>query len=493
MRKLPKPGGKPLQKLLGCSLLLIVFLGLLYLIAPRQLQRLGDLFAPRRQQINLATAAEGGHYQRIAELMRTEMGRERGQGIRVLETQGSLENLSLLEAGKADFALVQGGLNHEAFQNISAVAHVSWQYVHILVPASSAVKQLRDLDGKNISLGPRLSGNASLGKNILSFFWPDDNIRMAYSNIDEISADFTANKMDAILLVYDFHAPVVDSLLMAGDYRLVDIPEAEAIAMALPGTYPADIIGGMYGSHRNIPEVDTTLRTLKVKTLLVARSNISRFAVERMLQVLYSHGFLKRANLDLNEATGRDVLEVPLHPAAVRFYRRNDPITSDMFEIGSFFLAVSLFLGSALSFMNKRGRERRLDQLREQIVPYFEDLLQASEMLSEVQDVATLEQLLSSMMATQRKAEADWLNGKLDTEHMENLYAIYGIHCSNAFQKMQQLLHERRLQMLLQLEQKGTVSAEEEAEITSEVGAATVRKEKARKRALPVADESAGE
>jgi hypothetical protein len=40
------------------------------------------------------------------------------------------------------------------------------------------------------------------------------------------------------------------------------------------------------------------------------------------------------------------------------------------------------------------------------------------------------------MMAMQRRAEKEWLEGKLDTEHMENLYAIYGIRCENAFHKM---------------------------------------------------------
>ncbi|NIM15904.1 MAG: hypothetical protein GTO45_28225 [Candidatus Aminicenantes bacterium] len=69
--------------------------------------------------------------------------------------------------------------------------------------------------------------------------------------------------------------------------------------------------------------------------------------------------------------------------------------------------------------------------------------------------------LLDQMMAMQRRAENQWLEGDLDTEHMENLYAIYGIRCENTFHKMTllQLIKNYRIlesasQVLQNLEKK---------------------------------------
>lgn len=447
--------GKSILFLKICIVLLLVVstvMGLMLIFAPGQLQRLGDLFAPRHQSLTIATAPEGGHYLRLSELMRQEIDKGRNVSMTVLRTQGSLENLELLEQGKADFALVQGGLDHDRLKGMSAVAQVSWQYVHILVPFDSPMRELRDLKGKKVSLGPPLSGNANLGKNLFDFFWPGGGVEIVHSRVADLSNDLAEGKIDAALLVYDFHANVVENLLRDGEYRILNIPESKAIADAIPGCFPTSIPRGTYGPNRTIP-AEEDLRTLKVKTLLITRTKTSRFAVERMLQVLYSPSYLKQARLNLVESQGRNVKELPLHSAARRYYRRNDPITADMFEIGSFFLAMILFLGSALSFVSRRGHERHLDRMRERIVPFFEELLRCSEALARVEDVPSLEELLASMMATQRRAENAWLRGELDTEHMENLYAIYGIHCSNAFQKMQQLLLEKRLKMLQSLDE----------------------------------------
>jgi len=77
-----------------------------------------------------------------------------------------------------------------------------------------------------------------------------------------------------------------------------------------------------------------------------------------------------------------------------------------------------------------------LEQKKKNIIPYFEELLLSSIKLTEVNDIEQLKKILDDMMSMQSKAEKEWLEGELDTEHMENLYSIYGIRCDNAFNKM---------------------------------------------------------
>jgi hypothetical protein len=139
---------------------------------------------------------------------------------------------------------------------------------------------------------------------------------------------------------------------------------------------------------------------------------------------------------------------LPLHAAADRFYRRNDPVTADKYEIGSAFLASLLFIASIVGFFNNRRRARSLNRKKKNIIPYFEELLNYSQRMAVIENSGQLKELLDQMMAMQRKAEKQWLEGDLDTEHMENLYAIYGIRCDNAFNKMTLLEMVKQYELL---------------------------------------------
>ncbi|MFC2140710.1 hypothetical protein ACFLQP_00245 [Acidobacteriota bacterium] len=111
-------------------------------------------------------------------------------------------------------------------------------------------------------------------------------------------------------------------------------------------------------------------------------------------------------------------------------------LIADKYEIGSAFLASLLFIASIFGYFINRYKARQLKLRRNHIIPYFEELLGYSNKMAAVEDIEQLKNLLERMMAMQRRAEKEWLEGKLDTEHMENLYAIYGIRCENAFHKM---------------------------------------------------------
>jgi TRAP transporter TAXI family solute receptor len=416
---------------------------LLLIFAPHHLQRLGSFLRHQTGpgEIIIATAETSGHYYRLGQLIKKEMGKQQGQKVKVRVTGGSLENIKLIKNREVHFALVQGGLLEDEtinFKGLAAVATIGWQYAHILVPNDSPVREFKDLAGKTLSLGSGESGNAVLGKLVLDYFPSNFNIQPVHTEITNAAQDFQSGKMDALFTVYDLQAPVLEDLLDTGQYRLVPIPEAEAIAYTIPGCFAAALPHSLYGPHRDIPARDMeTFATLKVNTLLVTHGGMNHYVIGNLLKTLYSTQFVKQSRLpDLNEEKGRKVFDLPLHPAAARFYHRNDPVTSDKYEIGSAFLASLLFLASIAGYIINRYKARQLKLRRNNIIRYFEELLGYSNKMAAVEDIEQLKNLLEQMMAMQRRAEKEWLEGKLDTEHMENLYAIYGIRCENAFHKM---------------------------------------------------------
>lgn len=471
MKNKRKPNFRIL-KITGTALagILAVYIVLL-IFAPHQLQRLGSSLrhkfgSGKIWRITMAAAEQGGHYYRLGTLIKKEMERQQNQKVDVRITSGTLENIELLRKGDVDFALVQGAVQEDEtvhFKDLSAVAAIGWQYVHILTPVDSPIKEFRDLAGKRVSMGPRQSGNAALGKLVFEYFSRSSTIQPVYTHIANAKEDFQAGKMDAFFTVYDLHAPILENLMNTGQYRLVPIPEARAVAYTIPGCFAAVLPHSLYGPHRDIPPREPgTFETLKVKTLLITRPGINRFLIQNLLQTIYSNKFIKLSRLpELSEEKGQDVFDLPLHPAAERFYRRNDPVTADKYEIGSAFLAFVIFIATVVSFIVNRCRAKVLERRKQNIIPYFAELLGYSEKMAAVNDIDQLKALLDQMMAMQRRAENQWLEGDLDTEHMENLYAIYGIRCENAFHKMTllQLIKNYRIlesasQLLQNLEKK---------------------------------------
>jgi TRAP transporter TAXI family solute receptor len=436
---------------------LVVYIVLL-IFAPQQLQRLGSALrhkfgSGKIWRFTVATAEKGGHYHRLGTLIKKEMERQQDQRAVIKETRGTLENIELLLKGEVDFALVQGAVKEDEtvhFKDLSAVAAIGWQYVHILTPVDSPIKEFRDLAGKRVDLGPLKSGNAALGNLVFEYFPPSSRIQRVYTGIADAKENFRAGKIDALFTVYDLHAPILENLMNTGQYRLVPIPEARAVAYTIPGCFAAVLPHSLYGPNRDIPPREPgTFETLKVKTLLITRPGINRFLIHNLLQTIYSNRFIKLSRLpELSEEKGQDVFDLPLHPAAERFYRRNEPVTADKYEIGSAFLAFVIFIVTVVSYFVNRYRAKVLERRKQNIIPYFAELLVYSEKMALVNDIDQLKELLDQMMAMQRRAENKWLKGDLDTEHMENLYAIYGIRCENAFHKMTLLQLSKNYQIL---------------------------------------------
>lgn len=420
----------------------IVVFTLLNLFAPHLLQRfgttLGNTLLPTRVvELTIATAARSGNYYRMGCLLRDNI---RTGAAQVLETQGTLENLALVSNNKVNFAFVQGALPQD-LTKVTAVARIGQQFVHVIVPTASEILNFKQLAGKTLSLGPEKSGHAMLGGRILEDCDFRPAARLVHTSISSIREDFASDRMDAIILIYDLNAPLLKDLLRQGDYRLIPLFEAEAMAYSISGLSPAVIPHGAYGPNRTIPPLaQAPFPTLAVNTLLVTPKSSNRFQVQSMLQTLYSPSFLKRSGLPLlNENYGQEVSGMPLHEAATRYYRRNAAITADHFEIGSALLAGLLFLGNIWTYLRTRANQRRQALYLEKIVPYFKELLTFSESMARETDPHKLKHILDSMMATQNRAEAQWLKGELDTEHMENLYMIYGIRSSNTASKILRL------------------------------------------------------
>lgn len=429
----------------ACSALALVCIaggGVFFVLAPYQASRMradiiSRLHTRGEAPLVLATAAEDGAYFKLGGVLRQHLDAYHSYKLDVKATLGSIENLRMLQDGSADLALIQGGLTTER-EGVVALANLGRQYVHLVVPADSPIKGFRDLAGKRVGVGPEGSGSEALAESVMDFFNFTEETTLVYDHNPELQEAFLDGEIDAAFTVYSLFAPAMEQLLGEGWYRLIPISDADAVSRYLPGVFADTLPPGLYGPDRSIPpEVGAPFSTLAVNTLLVSQRSLSDRQVYTILELIFSGDFLKAARLtDLNEAVAQKALHLPLHPAAEAFYTRRDPISSDRFEIMSFFLAGIVCLVSVVHYLLGHRRHRIANERRKAIRPYFEAMMDFGDEVESASNPSNLTRLIHTIMATQRGAEREWLEGRFDTEDMENLYAVYSLRCNNAFNKI---------------------------------------------------------
>lgn len=399
-----------------------------------------ELGPARGGTVVLATGVRDGGYYRLGEELRRALGDKLGVEVRV--TAGSRENIALLKSGKATFAFIQGGPDMGQ-QDLVALAVLEREYGHLIVPADSPVRSSLDLAGKRVALGSPQSGSHALGEALIDHarFQPGPTITDTPFTVADLEGAFTSGSIDAAFMVFELHAPLVETLLGTGRYRLVPLHSAYAVERLVPGTFAEIIPHSFYGPNRSIPgQAEGTVETVAVSALLVTRRQASSHLVRTILETVYSIPFTRDARLHrLVEEDGRRVRDLPLHPAAQEFYDRKSPVTSDKFEIASFFLAGLICLVSATHFAIGWWHRRREERRRRHIVVFFEELLKCGTMVEKSSCIDELTNTLHEMMAAQRRAEKEWLHGELRTEDMDNLYTLYGVRSRNAFHKIFQI------------------------------------------------------
>ena len=430
--------------------------GVFFVMAPYQASRaraaVADwLYLRGGNPLVLATAGQDGAYYALGENLRLHLDAARSFSIDVMPTRGSVENLALLKDGTADLALIQGGLAAERSdsggdwsglapekERLVALANLGRQYVHVVVPADSSIHEFRDLAGKRLGVGAANSGAEAMARDVMQFFRFSDPATLVADHNPELDKAFLDGEIDAAFTVYGLFAPALESVLEKGWYRLVPMEEADAVSRFLPGTFAETLPPYLYGPDRSIPPAtDKPFQTLAVNTLLVCHSGLPDRKVYTVLEEIFSGPFLKMARLTgLDENGAQSALHLPLHKAAEAFYNRRDPISSDLFEILSFFLAGIVCLASVIHFMVGRHRVQAQVQRREAIRPYFEAMMDYGDAVESAGSPSKLTCLIHKIMATQRGAERKWLEGVFDTEDMENLYAVYSLRCNNAFNKI---------------------------------------------------------
>ncbi|MEO1087368.1 MAG: TAXI family TRAP transporter solute-binding subunit, partial [Acidobacteriota bacterium] len=123
---------------------------------------------PAPRQLTLAAGSEGGAYFAFANQYREYLA-ENDFELTVLETGGSLDNLSRLASGEADLALLQGGVppGDDLDGTIESLGSLFFEPLWVFHRADLPVERLTDLAGLRLAIGGPGSGTKVLANQLL--------------------------------------------------------------------------------------------------------------------------------------------------------------------------------------------------------------------------------------------------------------------------------------------------------------------------------------
>lgn len=264
---------------------------------------------------------------------------------------GAVENLANIRAGLVETGFVQSDLAYWATHGKAlyeddgpvteyrAIASLYPEVLHIVVPATSDIRDPGDLRGKRVSLGPRGSGTLIDAQLVLDIYGLDQqDLQARYQTFEGAAESLKVGDIDAFFAIGGVPIPAIASLAEVYPIRILSLDDW-AISELLDG----------HPFFSNVPVSMTPyglaeVETIAVQALWLTTDRVPDDVVYEITKALWldtTRQALAEAHPTgalLAESGSAQCLAIPLHPGAKRYYkehgslctnaRRDDQITN---------------------------------------------------------------------------------------------------------------------------------------------------------------------
>lgn len=277
--------------------------------------------------LTIATGGNKGEYYAFGQALAKVVAKHQPHiQIKVLETEGSLQNMEFLEKKKVQLAIVQGDTPVEP--SVEAIASLFPEMFHLIAAANSDIQSIGDLKGKRVALMPKGSGSYAL-------FWPlSKHYGLTATDFEPVvlppeqaHAALRQGKVDALFRVISLGNAAVSQHLQTSQDRLVAIDQAAALQLSLPSLEATQIPKGTYNGAIPIPAKD--LPAVAVRAVLVTHQDVDERLIYEITRIL-SEARNELVKLHPQAAMIRPLesseqLGLRLHPGAKAYYNQDQP------------------------------------------------------------------------------------------------------------------------------------------------------------------------
>ncbi len=364
------------------------------------------------EKIRIAAGSKGSESFTIAQSIALMVQRSNPNLIvEVLETQGSNQNMQLLESQKVQMATIQA--DTKTLPAARLIAQLYPDAFQLVVRQESDIQSVADLRGKQIAIASKSSGQYN------SFWFLANHYGIYEGDIEAMSMStsaanwaFISNAVDAVFRVRGPGNPSILELIEKIPSRIITIDQASALKLKTPTLDVGVIPKGSYQGEPALPEVD--LETVAVQRLLVANKNVSKELVYQVTEVLFEQrkelltlaplaGFIRPP--DRSQGTF-----MPVHEGAQSYYDRDKPsFLQEQAEPIALMVTLSVLLISGLLQLQQRHQKSRIDQYTDQVMAIFEDM-------HSMHDSQLIAEAKAKLMRVLKEVTLDVRNGKVNAE-----------------------------------------------------------------------------
>jgi len=290
--------------------------------------------------------------------------------VAVLETQGSRENMALINEGGSHLAVVHAHTRPGPPSRL--IASLYQDFVHIVAQPGSAIKSAADLAEHRIAIPPEGSGGYELFWSTIDYYRIGRNlIEVVPMNWNSSAFALASGMVDAIFTIRASGNDDILRLLDETQARLVPVRLARGLVLRVPELSVGHLRAGAYGGRPSVPSED--LITIAVERMLIAHADLD----PNIATIITGALFERRRELFQSApvavfARQPDVVAgtlIPVHPGAQAFFDRHQPnfLQENADSLAFLVSALAISLSGIFHALGRRKR-RRVDFYNRELV-----------------------------------------------------------------------------------------------------------------------------
>jgi TRAP-type uncharacterized transport system substrate-binding protein len=272
----------------------------------------------------ITSGAPGSSFQANAEKYRVLLARK-GVKLKILPSQGSLENLERLDDPKfhVDIGFVQGGITNVPGRNkLVSLGSIAYEPLLVFYRGATPIHLLSGFSGKRVAIGSVGSGTRALALQLLELNGVEPGGATALPDLDgdDAANALLAGGVDAVFLMGDTTSPrVMRQLEQEPGIQFFDFTQADGYTRRISFVNKLVLPQGSIDFARNIPAQDVNLIGPTVE--LLARPDLppalSDMLIEAAQEAHGAAGLFKRRG----EFPAPIQHDFPISADASRYYK----------------------------------------------------------------------------------------------------------------------------------------------------------------------------
>ncbi|MDR1884684.1 MAG: TAXI family TRAP transporter solute-binding subunit [Synergistaceae bacterium] len=283
--------------------------------------------------INIGTGSTGGTYYPVGSAMASIWNRViPDMRAASQSTGGTAQNLQLLENGEAEVAFTDG-LYYFAYNGLQSfegkpqkhlrgVAPLYPEPIQFMVAEGSGITSIKDLKGKRVGIGAVASGTEQTARALLKVAGidPDSDIRAQNLGLSETASALADKNIDAGFMMAAIGSSALVEVTTIGTGHLIALEDDLIAALNKELPYYSEFVipAGSYKGQ------DEPLKVAATWNTLTAHEKLDTDLVYQMTKALFENKqdlVNVAANMSFMDSAAVDVIRIPLHPGAEKYYK----------------------------------------------------------------------------------------------------------------------------------------------------------------------------